>query len=42
MSDKEQKMATNNREFKVLDDRTHVLERLGMYVGGVRLVNQDQ
>lgn len=31
-----------NREFKVLDDRSHVLERPGMYIGGVKLVNQDQ
>jgi len=31
-----------NREFKVLDDRSHVLERPGMYIGGVKLVSQDQ
>jgi DNA topoisomerase-2 len=31
-----------NREFKVLDDRTHLLERPNMYVGGTRAVNQDQ
>lgn len=30
------------REFKVLDDRSHVLARPGMYIGGVQLVNQDQ
>ena len=42
MSDKEQDINISNREFKVLDDRTHVLERPGMYVGGVNLVNQDQ
>ena len=33
---------TSNREFKVLDDRQHVLERPSMYIGGVSLVNQDQ
>ena len=38
----EKQVASSNREFKVLDDRTHVLERPGMYVGGVKLVNQDQ
>lgn len=32
----------SSREFKILDDRTHVLERPGMYIGGMRLVNQDQ
>lgn len=32
----------SNREFKVLDDRQHILERPGMYIGGVSLVNQDQ
>lgn len=31
-----------NREFKVLDDRTHVLERPGMYVGGIKLIEQSQ
>ncbi len=36
------KTISSNREFKVLDDRTHVLERPGMYIGGVRAVNQDQ
>lgn len=36
------KTISTNREFKVLDDRTHVLERPGMYIGGVRSVNQDQ
>ena len=30
------------REFKVLDDRTHVLQRPGMYVGGMHPVTQDQ
>lgn len=41
MSD-DNKNISSNREFKVLDDRTHVLERPGMYIGGVRAVNQDQ
>lgn len=36
------KTTMQNREFKVLDDRTHVLERPGMYIGGVKPVNQDQ
>lgn len=40
--DKEDKAVSTNREFKVLDDRTHVLERPGMYIGGVRAVGQDQ
>lgn len=30
------------REFKVLDDRTHVLQRPGMYVGGMHPVTQNQ
>jgi len=42
MSEKDQKVATSNREFKVLDDREHLLERPGMYIGGVKLVSQDQ
>ena len=32
----------SRREFKVLDDRQHLLERPGMYIGGVKLVSQDQ
>lgn len=31
-----------NREFKVLDDRTHVLHRPSMYVGGMHPVTQNQ
>lgn len=31
-----------NREFKVLDDRTHVLHRPWMYVGGMQPVTQNQ
>lgn len=42
MSEKEQQSISSNREFKVLDDRSHVLTRPGMYIGGVRLVSQDQ
>lgn len=42
MSDKETTVNAANREFKVLDDRSHVLERPGMYIGGVKLVTQDQ
>ena len=41
MSEKDQQNSSN-REFKVLDDRSHVLARPGMYIGGVRLVSQDQ
>ena len=32
----------NNREFKVLSDRDHVLQRSGMYIGGTKLVDQEQ
>lgn len=42
MSDKEKHNELSNREFKVLDDREHCLSRPGMYIGGVKLVNQDQ
>ena len=35
-------MATETREFKVLDDREHVLQRSGMYIGGTKLVDQEQ
>ena len=38
----ENKTISSNREFKVLDDRSHVLTRPGMYIGGVRLISQDQ
>lgn len=33
---------TNNRDFKVLNDREHVLQRSGMYIGGTKLVTQEQ
>ena len=42
MSEDTQISNVKNREFKVLDDRQHLLERPGMYIGGVKLVNQDQ
>ena len=32
----------SNREFKVLSDRDHVLQRSGMYIGGSKLVDQEQ
>lgn len=35
-------MAIETREFKVLDDREHVLQRSGMYIGGTKLVDQEQ
>lgn len=42
MSEKDTQPSASNREFKVLDDREHVLQRNGMYIGGIRAVAQDQ
>lgn len=42
MTENNKEVLSTNREFKVLDDRTHVLERPGMYIGGVRAVVQEQ
>lgn len=34
-------MEENKREFKILDDRTHVLSRPGMYVGSTTMTKRD-
>lgn len=42
MSEEKENVNASNREFKVLDDREHVLQRNGMYIGGIRAVAQEQ